>query len=375
MEFIYQMAVVLEIIVINLFLTHVCAVKKYRTAVIVAVQLLFTLALVAVSVWTLSRLPFYGNGNGLFVFVGFAYLLPIHFLYRDPPMRSLIIMCSAWVYTLIVFSISVQAGYLLDGLPFTLTVLVTQTLLFAGTLYFFLRFMRRVFLYILENVNHYTQKFLTRTNLLWFVLIFFIHLSYIFPTVSSLKIVALVFLFFCALQSYRLIGHIIRSAGTVDRLEAIVRIDSLTKLRSRASFFEDAYELIRRGAPFDLIYIDLDRFKSVNDQYGHQAGDRYLARFADRAQEALRQQGTLYRLAGDEFVCIYTGADPAPFAERLAEQQANPAGKEAPFLGASTGLARFPEDARDLDQLIFIADQNMYRAKNAKSCSCVSCGS
>lgn len=66
-----------------------------------------------------------------------------------------------------------------------------------------------------------------------------------------------------------------------------------------------------------MIYLDLNDFKSVNDTHGHKAGDAYLRFFARQTEKILAQEGALYRMSGDEFICLYTGEGLQAFLSRL----------------------------------------------------------
>ena len=159
------------------------------------------------------------------------------------------------------------------------------------------------------------------------------------------------------------------------RIERDANHDSLTQLPNRR-FFERwlAYTLAqarRNGAHVALLFIDLDGFKAVNDRYGHKAGDSLLAEVAHRFRRIVRGSDLLVRLGGDEFALIAPnardGRELAQLAQRLLSALADPSEPPLtdPPLGASIGVAFFPEDALDLSGLIAAADEAMYTAKRA----------
>jgi diguanylate cyclase (GGDEF)-like protein len=128
---------------------------------------------------------------------------------------------------------------------------------------------------------------------------------------------------------------------------------------------------------FGLIYIDLDKFKQVNDQYGHRVGDVYLQEAAARMKRQLRAQDILARLGGDEFAVlvslVHSRADAEEIAYRLDRCFDQPFGIEGCVLNgsASVGLAIYPEDGISKDGLLSASDAAMYLAKNSKQNSCV----
>ncbi|MGI4830652.1 MAG: EAL domain-containing protein, partial [Janthinobacterium lividum] len=151
--------------------------------------------------------------------------------------------------------------------------------------------------------------------------------------------------------------------------------DALTDLPNRVLFeqhLEDALafaaERQRRVATF---CIDLDRFKQINDSFGHGAGDTCLKEVATRILARLGSSGTLARSGGDEFMLVLGDLDSAEVAEEFASSLLRDLRMPVPFgngeleLGASVGFSIYPDDARDREQLWRDADAAMYRAKRA----------
>jgi len=150
--------------------------------------------------------------------------------------------------------------------------------------------------------------------------------------------------------------------------------DSLTGLPNRLRFQKDLeialHQAKAQGPDFALLYVDLDRFKEVNDSYGHTIGDHVLAAVAERLlQEAAG--GTYFaRIGGDEFVsiCARTSSGLEPIAERAGEilrRLLLPIDVDglAIQIGASIGISLYPEDGASEDQLLARADQAMYTMK------------
>ncbi len=148
--------------------------------------------------------------------------------------------------------------------------------------------------------------------------------------------------------------------------------DALTGLPNR-TLFQDRLRLAIRSAeracqPFTLLFVDLDRFKAVNDSLGHQFGDRVLERVGTRLREALRDSDTVARLGGDEFAVLLpaAGAEVArALAQKALEQLAAPLSLDGRQIeiGASIGIAVYPEHGADAESMIHRADTAMYVAK------------
>jgi diguanylate cyclase (GGDEF)-like protein len=163
--------------------------------------------------------------------------------------------------------------------------------------------------------------------------------------------------------------------GSEQRRAALLRqayYDSLTSLPNR-QLFKDRLEreiahARRAHKQVALIYIDLDRFKNVNDSMGHSAGDALLLGVSQQLAAQLRDSDTLARLGGDEFVVIAPGIEEQPahvLAERIQAALREPiiVQQATCFAQASIGLAVYPQDGTDVESLLRSADTAMYRAK------------
>jgi diguanylate cyclase (GGDEF)-like protein/hemerythrin-like metal-binding protein len=159
------------------------------------------------------------------------------------------------------------------------------------------------------------------------------------------------------------------------QLSSMAYVDPLTGLANRALFLDrlrDALVAARRdGHAFALVMVDLDGFKAVNDELGHDAGDAVLATVARRLELAVREHDTVARLGGDEFAAIVPRIarreDAVAIAERVLASVRLPIeiGGVACQVGSSLGIATFPDDGSDLDGLIARADRAMYESKRA----------
>ena len=151
--------------------------------------------------------------------------------------------------------------------------------------------------------------------------------------------------------------------------------DALTGLPNRAYFSERLSETLslatRHAHTSALMFVDLDRFKIVNDSLGHQAGDALLKVVSERVLACLRQGDLLFRMGGDEFTIIlpeiHAPEDAAFVARRILEAVAQPVSVHEHDLtvGATIGIAVYPGDGRNADELLKNADAAMYAAKEA----------
>ena len=156
------------------------------------------------------------------------------------------------------------------------------------------------------------------------------------------------------------------------RIEQLAFYDPLTGLANRALMVDRMRQAVARAERFGrnvcLLYIDLDRFKEINDTRGHSVGDKVLCEVARRFAAVLRKSETFARIGGDEFVAIIENVNQPQVSGiigRLNRQLARPIEVEgkAHVLGVSVGVAAYPDDCSEPDCLLQLADIAMYQAK------------
>ena len=158
------------------------------------------------------------------------------------------------------------------------------------------------------------------------------------------------------------------------RIQQLAHFDQLTGLPNRALLndrFKYSLSLAQRsGEPLVVMFLDLDHFKTINDTLGHSIGDQLLMEVSRRLKSSLREEDTLSRMGGDEFILVLPGTDEAgarQVAGKLIEAVAHPCQIEQYELvnTISIGIALYPHDGEDFETLSKHADTAMYRVKQA----------
>lgn len=164
-------------------------------------------------------------------------------------------------------------------------------------------------------------------------------------------------------------------------LRTLALTDSLTGLNNRKTLFEQGEQLIALAVeeqqPLSVILFDIDDFKSINDNYGHQVGDEVIKAIASLGNEIMRSRDVFSRLGGEEFAAVLPGTSleqAKAFAERLREKvesfQLSHQGKQY-TVTISAGIANLQQVSHDFESILNAADQAMYRAKNSgRNCVC-----
>lgn len=159
------------------------------------------------------------------------------------------------------------------------------------------------------------------------------------------------------------------------RIEFLAHYDSLTKLPNRALFQDRLQRALvisdRNKTKVGLMFLDLDKFKSINDTLGHLAGDQLLQSVAERLTSCLRESDTLCRQGGDEFMILLENINSAQDVELIAtkimDAMVHPhmLDKHMTAVSFSIGAAIYPDDAKDAESFIKCADDAMYVAKQS----------
>lgn len=179
-------------------------------------------------------------------------------------------------------------------------------------------------------------------------------------------------------ETFRLIVFIF-AAVIVARLKKalevqrdIARTDPLTGMRNRLAFFESAGRELQRARrfrkPLSFIYLDIDKFKAINDTHGHKTGDRLLQQVANTIRENIRAVDMAVRFGGDEMgiLLVETDADGARFlAEKLQDKLMAEMNRHAWPVTFSMGLGTFRQTAVSVEDMIQLVDKIMYLAKKS----------
>ncbi|MDX8388029.1 MAG: sensor domain-containing diguanylate cyclase [Ghiorsea sp.] len=162
---------------------------------------------------------------------------------------------------------------------------------------------------------------------------------------------------------------------TEQKMLHLAHFDHLTGLANRALFLDRLKQAVaqskRNKQPFAVMFLDLDGFKAINDSLGHQAGDVLLAEAANRLRSHVREADTVARMGGDEFTIILSDiqskSDIRIVAEKLIASisETYPHIQHTQAVTMSMGIAMYPKDSQQSDELVTLADDAMYKAKKA----------
>ncbi len=354
---------ILELLFFNLFSIYRCCHKKYSVVKTIFVLALFSAAMFLFFLIFAEQFSFRGDGS--MSLGGFLFLIAFRLLYRENFPLLFVITCTCWVYTLGILALSFQiAAVFASGS--LIAALLTETLFFLLTIVPLCRHILPKYIFIIENMEtfeKYWYKYIALNSILNFFTLFF--LNRIFLGDGSLfRILCIVLLLVSFYASYIILYQVVLGSIQIFRLDHLTLHDDLTDLGNRTGLMNNLTALCGTERSFSLLFMDLDRFKLVNDHYGHTEGDRYLRRFADISSDILDGRGKVYRLSGDEFVALYhDGEVPAQTVAALEECRQWDLNEKIPFQGVSIGMIFCSPPHMDPEQILRQADAAMYLNK------------
>lgn len=165
------------------------------------------------------------------------------------------------------------------------------------------------------------------------------------------------------------LGNVLTISQQKRELSDLANTDPLTGLYNERFFASTIKKQIALEKPFILFYLDLNKFKQVNDQFGHDIGDKFLIEVASRIQSCIRSQDLAFRIGGDEYAVISQSESETGYGSMLALRMKNQISQPFMISGntlipdISIGYAGFPNEKTGLEDLIRLADQRMYQEK------------
>ncbi len=171
------------------------------------------------------------------------------------------------------------------------------------------------------------------------------------------------------LASAYLISDITEIRAQEEELETIAYVDSMTGLYSRRYCFDFISELIANKVPFSLCFVDIDKLKTVNDTYGHEAGDEYITTVARIMKENFRASDCLCRIGGDEIIVIYVSCPPDIAEKKMKIMREKIVAESGKYpMSISYGVVFVGSDTRmSMGEIVKLADNKMYDYKKKYS--------
>ncbi len=286
---IFNLITVLELIAAEFISVWFLSKKKHGFMLCLATYILITLPIIVFMLVIATKDPDFGNGNGKFMILGLLYFIPALVNYGGDWKHRIIVAFYSFSYGLAGFVIAVRTAYLFSPQYLYLSAFIAQTVIFALTLYPFIKLSRGTVIKYFEKAEPTQKNILILYTITSFLLIIMFNNTLVNPTEWKRLLIYLLLIFFIIL-TYRLMVTYLKTDEDKQRLNELTTKDGLTRLANRNALKTRIGELLKSNENFYVTFIDLDKFKTINDIYGHNAGDMYLRNFAD-ALSSLRGGG------------------------------------------------------------------------------------
>ncbi len=333
----------------------------------------------------------------IFCFIMFLYIAYIYLVFEETLSKKIFVMFSTWVISAIIYHISILISKLFLDFGSVTNFIYGFRILFQIILLWFLAkpWFRENYRRILLLVQDNTINLMSIYMIIEFLLILnnMTSIDVNLGNFSTLYDLLLFFVFI--ILGYLIVFTGISSSSKMVLLQQTVEIaekksefhfkmaniDSLTSVASRLNILNKITEAIidhhRYSQKIAFLMLDIDKFKFINDNYGHMAGDEVLKFLTEKINRCLRETDSIGRARGDEFVIlirhIHAEADIETMICRIFEVLKTPLvfNQQEIQVNISIGISVFPDYSQDLDSLINQADRAMYEAKKIKgSCYC-----
>jgi len=344
----------------------------------------FIITLVNMFIIVYIGLPFYIRSYFLTLVIPYFFLFSWFSFYKNA--KLIFAILSTQVMGNVAIINGLLASYIFYGQNNPLIDSVARIITYIIFLPIVFKFVRPAYLKMAEKINKgwwiLNSALIVSYMLAYFILFvpdsifnrpnYFIH-AYI-GILLSLLIYSIIYFLFFEIQSKfdsehdkQLLSMQVKTlAAESAKITTIAYKDSLTGVKNRYSLFRQMDIFIQNDQPFLVVFIDLDNLKVINDDYDHAKGDTYLKKFASAVESSVKNQGEVYRFAGDEFICLLTRDFQQFNTEQFKKNIEKDMIVDVPYYGVSLGLAYYPMDGITADDLISLADQDMYTEKKAK---------
>lgn len=391
------MALIIAMLIalLNTLLNHTMLTRK-KSVIFCTIAFIINSVIVIVALLGIKQLVTDVNTlKYIFCFIMFLYIAYINLVFQESLSKKLFVMFSTWVISAIIYSISILLAKLFFDFGSVTYYIFGFRILFQLILLWFLAkpwfrenykrilllvqdntvnlmsiYMIIAFLLLLNNVTNVginLRNFGTLYDLLLFFIFIILGYVIVFTGISSSSKMVL-------------LQQTVEMAEKKAELHfKMANIDSLTGVASRFNILNKITETIiehgRYSEKLAVLMLDIDKFKLVNDNYGHVVGDEVLKFLAKKISGSLRESDSIGRFGGDEFVIlikhIHGEKDIEMLINRIFESLKTPLvfNEHEILVNISIGISTYPECSENLDSLINQADGAMYEAKKIEGCS------
>ncbi|MDD3191912.1 MAG: hypothetical protein PHP41_04090 [Bacilli bacterium] len=314
---VYNFIIATEMLLANIYVTHICSKKRFALWKTISILFVFYI-LYFVLFWAIRTfLPPIPEGSGILLFTGFLFIIPLFLVYNQDIRYTILIMVLSWLYTTVLFSLSLILAKMIDSSMLLLLGAVIQSILLIATYPLFVGYVKNKLYQIIVKMDRPTLRLLTFLTLLAFFIISLQHIRFFTDehTVLPLLITVLFALFIFLL--YRLFYMLASSKKKMGYLRNLLSKEWLSTLKGPEALRDDITDFEKSEKPFTLINMKLT-LRGLKDQMNQQETTA-INQYMRIVSGMISVSATLYRIDEKHFIVIETAPDVKPFIEDVKE--------------------------------------------------------
>lgn len=288
------------------------------------------------------------------------------YLFKETIGKKILIYFTVFTHILVISYICdcIAALYRIPNIDIYCNQFIIKIIVFPVTSLIYNYFLKNSFNRLTEILTESQSRILSIYPIMSTLVVVSYEIAYyrVKPQIAMLSFFTIISL--CFILVYMLIYKLVKAELAAKALKKEILTDDLTGLGNRKKLFLDMNKLILEKRKFAIAYVDLNNFKSINDQYGHERGDQYLSEFTKNTRDWLNKEDKLYRLSGDEFIVICKSKNANYIVKNLKRKDLYNFYGMVEYLGASVGISYYPINGTNLEELLSYGDRNMYIDKN-----------
>lgn len=336
----------------------ICHKRKY--SLIKSISIYFIASIIYIFFIFMSN-PYFTTKPWL-MFTGIVFLGCNLYLFKETIGKKILIYFTVWTHILVISYICdyIAVLYRLPNMDIYCNQFIIKIIVFPVTSLVYSYFLKNSFSKLIEILTEAQSKVLLIYPIMSTLVVISYEIAYyrVEPQIAMLSFFTIISL--CFVLVYMLIYKLVKVDLATKALKKEILTDDLTGIGNRKKLFLDINKLILEKRKFAIAYIDLNNFKSINDQYGHERGDQYLLEFIKNTKAWLNKEDKLYRLSGDEFIVICKSKNVNYIVKNLKRKELYNFYGRAEYLGASVGVSYYPMNGTNIEELLSHGDRNMY---------------
>ncbi|MDY0064304.1 MAG: hypothetical protein RBS25_04380 [Bacilli bacterium] len=312
---VYNFIIATEMLLANIYVTHICSKKRFALWKTISILFVFYV-LYFVLFWAIRTfLPPVPEGSGILLFTGFLFIIPLFLVYNQDIRYTILIMVLSWLYTTVLFSLSLILARIIDSTMLLLLGSIIQSILLIATYPLFVGYVKNKLYQIMIQMDRPTLRLLIFLTLLAYFIVSLQHIRLFTNENTILPLVITVLFALFIFLLYRLFYLLVSSKKKMVYLRNLLSKEWLSTLKDQDALRDDIEKLEKSQKPFTLINMRL-ALRGPKDQR-NKLDTTAINQYMQIVYSMLSFTATLYRMDENQFIVIETAPDVKPFIDDI----------------------------------------------------------